>query len=230
MDSKKHKIINGYYHKNCISCKSWLPATEENFYSVKKNKDGLHSYCKACVLKKAKESMLKNYDKQLERMRERNLLPGMKKAKKKYNSSLKKKKTQQIWQEKNKLKLKNYRLQRDAHKKHNITDVQWQKCKDYFNNKCAYCGLKIEDHKILFKGTYIQSDFHKEHVDHKGANDISNCIPACKSCNSSKHDFAFEEWYNSSNKNFSSERLLKIKEWLNRFKAERQDSEWRTKG
>ncbi|MBF8216504.1 HNH endonuclease, partial [Bacillus subtilis] len=28
----------------------------------------------------------------------------------------------------------------------------------------------------------------------------------------------------------SSERLLKIKEWLNRFKEERQDSEWRTKG
>lgn len=49
--------------------------------------------------------MLKNYDKQLERMRERNLLPGMKEAKKKYNSSLKRK-TQQIWQEKNKLKLK----------------------------------------------------------------------------------------------------------------------------
>lgn len=76
---------------------------------MKKNKDGLHSYCKACVLKKAKESMLKNYDKQLERMRERNLLPGMKKAKKKYNSSLKKKKTQQIWQEKNKLKTTVYK-------------------------------------------------------------------------------------------------------------------------
>jgi hypothetical protein len=57
-------------------------------------------------------------------------------------------------------------------------------------------------------------DLHREHVDHQGDNDLSNCIPACMSCNASKGQYNIYEWYNEENDNFSSERLDKIHKWL----------------
>lgn len=60
-----------------------------------------------------------------------------------------------------------------------------------------------------------QFDLHKEHVDDSGANDLSNCVPSCQSCNSSKNIFSLEEWYTEDNLNFTEERLSKIYRWLN---------------
>lgn len=88
-------------------------------------------------------------------------------------------------------------------------------CKQYFNYECAYCGLPLEEHYIIYAGNLILGDFHKEHVDHFGSNDLSNCVPACKSCNSSKHDFEFNKWYNTDNHKFNIERYNKIIKWLN---------------
>jgi hypothetical protein len=59
-----------------------------------------------------------------------------------------------------------------------------------------------------------KNNLHKEHVDHEGANDISNCIPACKSCNSMKNIKNFNNWYNDKNTRFNEERLHKIEQWL----------------
>lgn len=74
--------------------------------------------------------------------------------------------------------------------------------------------MTYEDHKE----TYNQ-DLHKEHVLNYGANDLSNCIPACKSCNSQKSDYEFDDWYNSDNERFTYDRLNKINSWLkNDFK------------
>lgn len=56
-------------------------------------------------------------------------------------------------------------------------------------------------------------DLHKEHVDDSGANDLSNCIPSCQSCNSSKHIFDFETWYRKY-EHFNEKRLHKIIKWL----------------
>lgn len=122
------------------------------------------------------------------------------------------------WQEKNKDKIKKYNQKRKTHKIHQITTEEWNECKKYFNNECAYCGLPASDHYVKYKDQYILSDLHKEHVDHNGANDISNCIPSCKSCNSSKHTFTLSEWYNeTSNPNFTNERLEKILKWIKKF-------------
>ncbi len=55
---------------------------------------------------------------------------------------------------------------------------------DMFNNKCGYCGKQdqlSEDHFIpLTKG---------------GKHFLTNIVPACKSCNSSKHNSMPEDWY-----------------------------------
>ena len=108
-------------------------------------------------------------------------------------------------------KIKQYNLHRKQNKKHKISKKEWESCKEYFNNSCAYCGISNEDAKKKYKN-YL----HKEHVDYNGANDLSNCVPACKSCNSLKWEYTLEDWYNKNNSRFTQERLDKIYKWLNK--------------
>lgn len=115
------------------------------------------------------------------------------------------------WQRNNKDKLKKYNSQ---HKNHEITNDEWEDCKNYFYYRCAYCGLPIEEHFVPFNGEIIHSDFHKEHVNHNGENDLSNCVPSCKSCNCSKWTYSLEEWYTVKNKHFNEQRLSKISKWI----------------
>lgn len=118
------------------------------------------------------------------------------------------------WRQSNPDKIKEYNQYRQLHKEHEISDNEWEECKKYFNHRCAYCGLKIEEHYITFRGKIQLGDLHREHVDHNGENDLSNCIPACKSCNTSKHTSSLEEWYNISKDFYSKEREDKIYKWI----------------
>lgn len=93
--------------------------------------------------------------------------------------------------------------------------MEWENCKKYFNHRCAYCHLKIEEHWIKRNGNFQLGDFHRDHVDHNGANDLSNCVPACKTCNTQKRDFELEDWYSPVNENYEEGRLLKIHTWIN---------------
>lgn len=76
-----------------------------------------------------------------------------------------------------------------------FTNSQWTECVSYFNNECAYCGaeeLLQQEHVIpLSKG---------------GGYTVTNIIPACAKCNSSKRDTDLEEWFSS--KDFYSEDKL----------------------
>jgi hypothetical protein len=101
------------------------------------------------------------------------------------------------------------------HKNHDITDEQWIGCKNYFGNTCAYCDLPLEQHWVEYAGKMILGDFHKEHAIHNGANDLGNCVPSCKSCNSSKWEYDLDDWYNENNHRFTIEKYNKIKQWLN---------------
>lgn len=105
-----------------------------------------------------------------------------------------------------------YRKNRQ-HKNHNITDEEWIACKEYFNNECAYCGLPLREHWIMYSGNKILGDFHKEHINDNGSNDLSNCIPSCKSCNSQKWETPFEQWYNKNNPRYTKEKFKKILKW-----------------
>lgn len=114
------------------------------------------------------------------------------------------------WQRNNPDKCQGYSQQHDNH---DISEKEWEACKKYFNYKCAYCGMPLEDHWVQYAGKMILGDFHKEHKIHDGSNGLENCIPACKSCNSSKHTAIFEEWYNIHNPNFTKSRYNKIIKW-----------------
>lgn len=117
------------------------------------------------------------------------------------------------FQQNNKDKVKLYN-KKHQHKNHNITDVEWINCKNYFNNTCAYCGLPLDQHWVPYAGKMILSDFHKEHLVHDGSNKLKNCVPACKSCNSQKWGFTFNEWYNPSNPRYDLEKYYKICKWV----------------
>lgn len=101
---------------------------------------------------------------------------------------------------------------------HNITDKvsfeltmeEWESCKKFFNYECAYCGMTQEEHYIKF-GT----DLHRDHFENWGRNDLSNCIPSCLACNSSKKRHDFYEWYKErDNGGFDQDRIKRIEDWL----------------
>ena len=98
-----------------------------------------------------------------------------------------------------------YTQKREALKKllpATLTINQWKNIKTHFNNTCAYCGEELplaQEHFIaLSKG---------------GEYSITNIIPSCQSCNSSKSTKNFFIWY-SKYKYFSKERELKILDYL----------------
>lgn len=213
--NETHKIINGEDHKLCSKCNEWFPSTINYFYPNKSNGiDGLNPYCIECTKKKSvkwakdnpeRRSFLKSkYDKNS---------PHVQQMKRDWNIKNVQSGGFKRWQQENKEKLKEYYEQR-LHKNHKISIIEWEDCKKYFNHRCAYCGLAIEDHWITIKGISQLGDFHKEHVHHDGMNDLSNCVPSCRICNSAKHNKEFLEWYNENNNIFSQVRLDKIIKWI----------------
>jgi len=46
---QSHRVVEGVKEKRCRKCKSWKPESE--FYSHRRNKDGLDVWCRECVRK-----------------------------------------------------------------------------------------------------------------------------------------------------------------------------------
>jgi len=210
-----HKIIDGIVYRQCSQCNEWKIENEE-FYLHNKSKPekGYQSECKECSIKRSTK-------RQNEHIQEHNVytlnryhtIPRVKEIKKKAAEKARKAGKQKEWQQKNPDKVSQYSLFRRMHKNHNINKHEWQRCKEYFNNTCAYCGLPVEDHYNIYKGELRKEDLQKEHVDHFGENTIDNCVPSCKSCNCKKHTMELDEWYNQNNPIFSIERYQKIIQW-----------------
>lgn len=196
----------------------WFPCTSEYFYKNKKNsKDGLYPECKRCSSKRSYER--ENRDKEgAKEYKHQYYIDNKEKRlssfKERYNT---KKDEWKVYQKeyikKNPEKFKKYSVYRSQHKKHQIRKIEWEECKKYFDYTCAYCGLPLSEHYYTRNGITKLGDFHKEHANHKGSNDLSNCVPSCQVCNSEKHDKSLEEWYINSPK-YSKERYSKIIQWL----------------
>ena len=209
------RAVDGIKERRCSNCQEWFPETTEYFYMINKKKPekGFQAECKKCAVKRTMKYQKVNIEK-------------TKIYRSKYNKS-KKGKIRKIrcekirgengknleWQRNNKDKMLEYRTKRQ-HKKHNINKIEWNNCKEYFNNSCAYCDLHHKEHLVKRNGKIINMDLHKEHVDHEGKNDLSNCVPSCQSCNSKKRKLSIEEWYNDENENYTQERYDRIQKWL----------------
>ncbi|CAI8881985.1 HNHc domain-containing protein [Bacillus sp. IT-79MI2] len=85
-----------------------------------------------------------------------------------------------------------------------FTRKDWEDCKEYFSNRCCYCGEQ-------------STDLTQEHfipMNKSGGYTKENMIPSCGSCNSSKKDENFFEWYPKM-PFYSKERENKILTYLN---------------
>ena len=207
--------------KNCIKCGTKYPSTSEYFARNKSGKDGIENTCLKCRSIQGKI----NYQIKKEAIAIRSMeyrkshKEAIAKQKKIYNETHKQEinKREKIYREVNKgaiaIKGKDYQIahkevitqyKKDYRKAHAIhiniknqrrragrmrllstlTLEQWRGIKKHFNNACAYCGEEkplTQDHFYpLCKG---------------GEYAISNIIPVCGQCNSSKSSRLFVIWY-----------------------------------
>lgn len=207
-----HKIIEGIDHKLCTTCNVWHPSNTDYFYPNRSNSiDGLHPYCIECSKVKADDWQRRpeNYDKVMNNVRNQNAKEKNKETKRKFSKKQRDSGYTKEYYYNNPERFRCYGQDRSK-KKHDISIKEWDACRLYFNYRCAYCEVSYEEHYKI-----NNQDFHQEHVDDDGANDLSNCIPSCRNCNSQKWIYDFGEWYNKRNPNYTLERHQKILKWLN---------------
>lgn len=205
--------------KICSKCGREMPATNEYFSKDKKGKYGLRADCKKCYSIYRK----KHYDKNKKQIREKQneylkiyhlknkekiseYKKGYYKENKErildYNKQYREENKEHIKKYKRKYKTNNremfnkYKQKRRAIKKgllSTLTTEQWEEIKKDFNNQCAYCGMTEEEHIKEWK-----EQLHQEHfipLTSGGEYTHNNIIPACKSCNGSKGNKDFFDWY-----------------------------------
>ncbi|NCC82499.1 MAG: HNH endonuclease [Clostridia bacterium] len=99
-----------------------------------------------------------------------------------------------------------------------LTKQQWAQILKEFNNQCAYCGTSAEEHLQAHSRNMEQEHFIP--LSKGGEYTHNNIIPACRSCNSSKNNKDFFEWY-PEQEFYSKEREQKILKHLG-YKQEKQ--------
>ena len=199
-------------NKVCSKCK--IEKTVVEFYKNKSKKDGLQTICKECT--RANDEIRVKTGENKERCKTKYL-----KMMENDSYSEKEKTRKETWRKNNvdthrKINQNHYQNNKEqyynkAGKRRSLlksldsdfTIEQWEECVTHFQKKCAYCGMKgklTREHfiPVTKRGTYTKD----------------NIIPVCKSCNSSKCDRSFFEWYPKQTF-FSQEREQKILEYLN---------------
>lgn len=203
------KIID---RKACSRCGE-VKELNEYYSSEKERSSGekytyYHPECKVCTTKRSRKWYVDNPEAANDSVKK---YKGSDKGKLNVRKGSTKNRTSgnyKKWQNNNKDKIKKYN-QNYSNKKHKISKEEWIYCKEYFNSSCAYCGMTETNHKKIYR-----QQLHKEHVIHEGRADIKNCVPSCKVCNSSKHIYTLNQWYNKSNPNYTRERYLSIYNWI----------------
>lgn len=175
--------------KKCCRCKRELPVS--SFHKDRSKKDGLNGMCKECM----KEQNKKYYEEKREEIR--------------------------IYFKERRRKLKRKATRKRAREKrekligqlpNTLTEKQWHETLREFDYSCAYCGRKSESEDISKVMGILQKD-HLVPVVAGGGLEKWNVVPACLSCNASKGDKHFLDWY-IKQPTFSAERLTKITEFV----------------
>jgi len=232
--------------RKCIKCKYKLPRTNTYFAKDKSYKDGLSGVCKQCM----KEYNIKRYINQKDKLKlqtrtyyennkehykelfEKNSREYYQAHKERYKENHDKYRSENI--EYYREYFKTYfvdnpekRIEREARRKermdklpYTLTGEEWSYIKSCFNNCCAYCG-KIEEDELKENNKHLAQD-HFISVVNGGGYSLENIIPSCITCNSSKHDKDFFEWY-PNYKYYDKERELCILDHLEYIEDDWED-------
>ena len=198
---------------------------KENIKYISKYKKQWAEKNKDRLLIKYKQNYIENREVVIERSKEysRNNMGKRIKYSKKYYENNKEKHADRVkrytliniekiterrrqWKKNNKDKV-NISTQRRYAKKHGLSYdfdiIAWESCKKHFGYNCCYCGKP---------GKLTQEHFIPLSKD--GEYTINNIVPACKSCNSKKHNKDFFKWY-SEQSFYNKKREQKILKYLN---------------
>ncbi len=195
-----HKLIDSIEYKLCRDCITWFIMNEENFKVQPSQKDGYSQKCRKCQekynhqvymnnreknIEDAKQWMKNNYERHRELHKKYERTEKHKEYRKRNHADMRDKGWFRNWHKAHPEKAKEYM---DNHNNHDISTKEWEDCQEIFNWKCAYCWKTLEEQ-------YEQNNhqFHKEHVDNDGYNDLRNCVPSCTQCNSTKKKKSIEE-------------------------------------
>lgn len=194
--------------KECVQCGKDKKYAEYYFQECFDKDNNItyifHTICIECSKENAKNRILNNRESHLESLRKNNKRENIKINKRLHSKKQREEGYQAQYQKDNPDKIREYARK---HRNHDITTKEWESCLKFFEYKCAYCGISMNESKQKFK-----EKLHKEHVDHEGYNDIRNAVPACKSCNDKKWQFDMEEWFREQSF-FTEDRLQKIIQW-----------------
>lgn len=179
-----------------------------------KNPDKVRGYDIAWRTKnpeRRKEIDRKSYYKNLEKNRERA------KIYRKNNLEKLKIKERKYRQENKEKILTNNEIRRSRERKAYaiLTNKQWVDIKKHFDNKCAYCGKS---------GKLVREHFVP--LTRGGEFAITNVLPSCSSCNSSKGAKDFFEWYPTF-KHYDQKREKEILKFLGYKNGKQQLLLWR---
>lgn len=154
--------------KWCSKCKESKPLSDFH-----KNGNTVRSFCKECEIERSMQSKASTsyYAR-----------PAVK-AKRREDSRLCKR-TKYLYDEDYRLKELNRCHDRRSHTVSDYTVEQWHDACSAFSMQCAYCGA-----------THSLTMDHVIPVSKGGMTVVSNIIPACQSCNSSKQNKDMIQWY-----------------------------------
>lgn len=188
--------------KKCKEC--GIELNTDNCY---KNNGGKYFYtlCKKCSNAKNNKKLKERYNSDIEfkekvKQNALNYYNSMGYNERKLMIS-KRKKTEAF--KINHVKSKQMRRARESKLAYTFSISEWEYCKMKFDNKCAYCGR--------------ESPLHQEHfiaLSKSGEYTHNNILPACRSCNASKNNKDFFEWY-PKYRHYSKKREKFILEYLN---------------
>lgn len=177
--------------RKCGICRKQYPNTSEHFYN-KYNKS-----CKSCRSITNKNYRLSNLKEINEKDKKRYYenKDMILKRQKKYRRSESGRVVAIVKQQRRRARMKMVNS--------DFTKKDWQNALTYFEDSCAYCGtqesLEQEHFIALSKGGGYTKD---------------NILPCCRTCNASKNDKCFFEWYPQS-EFYSKQRRGKVLGFLN---------------
>lgn len=187
--------IKNYREINKEAIQKYRTKYNQKYYKVKQDQ----------ILQQKKKYYISNKEK-IKKYKEnnKNRLSLLRKNRYKLNRDRELQRTK-LWRQNNKEKTRIYCQEYRAKKNGlpaTLTVDQWNETKEYFNNRCVYCGKE----KSLAQEHFVPLSKGGEYTH-------NNIIPACRSCNSSKNNKDFFEWY-PQQPYYSKEREQKILDFL----------------
>lgn len=219
--------------KHCKKCDRLLVANTMNFYKQKDKKYGVACICKQCrgyqgENKKRKNNLTEEEKKQRRKIYNAKRYQNNKEKIKEYSKQYKENNKEKVAQSNKRYREEHKEEIREWHKQNyknnpekyfnnrqkrrqqeelqgdGINKEQWLEMMNFFNWKCAYSDIVLDD--------MYRSIDHIIPISSNGLHEVWNCVPMYLNYNLSKRASNPLEWYKQQ-EYYSEERLNRIIEW-----------------